>query len=197
MENEKCLSEEDIENCLNEARARAYEHVLTADPPFSINPEYYILSYTTDQRKKKYLIQEEQTRVYYPPDNPEGKSYTTTVIKGFRWDLLHGKRRKAVKYYLKKELRYEKHQLAVWNKYAGQKNVLYIHARLGTSNWSNTTWEDFRKSSWFLDGCDDASDRSYCDIYAKIVYLNDSLLSLSRPDDRFDMYGIAYTGNTL
>ena len=57
MENEKCLSEEDIENCLNEARARAYEHVLTADPPFSINPEYYILSYTTDQRKKKYLIQ--------------------------------------------------------------------------------------------------------------------------------------------
>lgn len=89
MENEKCLSEEDIENCLNEARARAYEHVLTADPPFSINPE--------------------------------GKSYTTTVIKGFRWDLLHGKRRKAVKYYLKKELRYEKHQLAVWNKYAGQK----------------------------------------------------------------------------
>ena len=34
--------------------------------------------------------------------------------------------------------------------------------------WSNTTWEDFRKSSWFLDGCDDASDRSYCDIYAKI-----------------------------
>lgn len=168
MENEKCLSEEDIENCLNEARARAYEHVLTADPPFSINPEYYILSYTTDQRKKKYLIQEEQTRVYYPPDNPEGKSYTTTVIKGLRWDLLHGKRRKAVKYYLKKELRYEKHQLAVWNKYAGQKNVLYIHARLGTSNWSNTTWEDFRKSSWFLDGCDDASDRSYCDIYAKI-----------------------------
>lgn len=121
MENEKCLSEEDIENCLNEARARAYEHVLTADPPFSINPEYYILSYTTDQRKKKYLIQEEQTRVYYPPDNPEGKSYTTTVIKGLRWDLLHGKRRKAVKYYLKKELRYEKHQLAVWNKYAGQK----------------------------------------------------------------------------
>ena len=58
MENEKCLSEEDIENCLNEARARAYEHVLTADPPFSINPEYYTLSYTTDQRKKKYLIQE-------------------------------------------------------------------------------------------------------------------------------------------
>ena len=62
----------------------------------------------------------------------------------------------------------EEELLAVWNKYAGQKNVLYIHARLGTSNWSNTTWEDFRKSSWFLDGCDDASDRSYCDIYAKI-----------------------------
>ena len=77
------------------------------------------------------------------------------------------------------------------------KNVLYIHARLGISNWSNTTWEDFRKSSWFLDGCDDASDRSYCDIYAKIVYLNDSLLSLSRPDDSFEMNGTAYTGNTL
>ena len=46
--------------------------------------------------------------------------------------------------------------------------LLYIHARLGTSNWSSTTWKNFRTSPWFLDGCDDASDRSYCDIYAKI-----------------------------
>ena len=82
--------------------------------------------------------------------------------------IIEMKINKEKRQYLKKELRYEKHQLAVWNKYTGQKNVLYIHARLGTSNWSNTTWEDFRTSSWFLDGCDDASDRSYCDIYAKI-----------------------------
>ena len=169
MEAEKCLSDEDIENCLNEARARAYEHVLTADPPFSINPHYYTLSYETDQRKKKYLIQEEETRIYYPPDKPEGKSYTVTVTKGIRWNLLHGKRRKAVKYYLKKELRREKAQLAVWNKYAGKRNVLYIHARLGTSNWSTKTWKNFQSLHWFLDGCDDGSDCSYCDIYAKIA----------------------------
>ena len=29
-------------------------------------------------------------------------------------------------------------------------------------------WPDYRKEPWFLDGCDDTFDQSYCDIYALI-----------------------------
>ena len=54
-------------------------------------------------------------------------------------------------------------------------------------------WKTKRTDTWEIDFSNDKvwlikpSDRSYCDIYAKIVYLNDSLLSLSRPDDSFEM----------
>ena len=75
--------------------------------------------------------------------------------------------------------------------------MLCIHARIGGGNWSYYDGPELSKQPWFIEKVDDAFDSTYCDIYAKIVYLNDSLLSLSRPDDSFEMNGIAYTGNTL
>lgn len=164
MEDEERLSEKDVEAGMDEARMRAYRNVLTSDPPFSINPYSYTFCSATDRRKKKYLIVEKKELT----DKAAGVPYTTTVTKGIRWDLLHGKKRKAVKYHVKKEMEREKRQLELWNRYAGQKNVLYIHARIGTSNWSGITWKNFASAPWFLDGCDDAFDRSYCDIYAKV-----------------------------
>lgn len=53
-------------------------------------------------------------------------------------------------------------QSRCWNKYAGQDGVLYIHSRCG---------EEYRKYAnepWFLDGCLDSFDPTYCDIFAKI-----------------------------
>lgn len=53
-------------------------------------------------------------------------------------------------------------QARCWNRYAGKENVLYIHSRVGRG------WRDYRNEPWFLDGCLDAFDPTYCDIYAKI-----------------------------
>ena len=92
MEDEERLSEKDVEAGMDEARMRAYRNVLTSDPPFSINPYSYTFCSATDRRKKKYLIVEKKELT----DKAAGVPYTTTVTKGIRWDLLHGKKRKAV-----------------------------------------------------------------------------------------------------
>lgn len=54
------------------------------------------------------------------------------------------------------------------NKYAGRDDVLCVHARIGSTSWSDIKWRHLRDRPWFLDACDEAYDTSYCDIYAKI-----------------------------
>jgi hypothetical protein len=58
-------------------------------------------------------------------------------------------------------------QWELWNKYAGKDDILYIHARIGSENWSYYGKEVVGKP-WFLEKVDDAYDSTYCDIYAKI-----------------------------
>lgn len=87
-----------------------------------------------------------------------------------RWDLLHGKKRKAVKYTLKGFFQGIKAQCDMWNKYCGREDVLYIHARIGGFNWNYYHGDELRKEPWFLDKVDDAFDFTYCDIYAKIEF---------------------------
>ncbi len=53
-------------------------------------------------------------------------------------------------------------QSRLWNKYAGQEDVLYIHSRMGYD------YIGLMKEPWFLDACLDSFDPTYCDIYAKI-----------------------------
>lgn len=133
------------------ARMHAYEHALSSDPPFTLNPQGYGWNDATRRREKKYLIK-------------DGKDHTI----GFRMELLHGKRRKAVKYEVKRFVKMQQTQMSLWNKYAGREDVLYIHARLGSWNWSGIQWPYYKNEAWFLDGCDDIYDPSYCDIYARI-----------------------------
>lgn len=59
-------------------------------------------------------------------------------------------------------------QYAVWNKYAGKENVLYIHARIGGNNWGSYGGSTIERQPWFLEKVDDSFDDTYCDIYAKI-----------------------------
>ena len=86
---------------------------------------------------------------------------------GIRWNLIHGKKRKCLKYILKKYRKNVKEQYSLWNKYAGRNDVLYIHARLGTNNWSGENHFDYKDKQWYLDSINDYWDHSYCDIYAK------------------------------
>lgn len=86
-----------------------------------------------------------------------------------RWDRVHGKKRKAFKYVIKKAKKEVFEQYELWNKYAGRDDVLYIHARLGSGNWGGYDCDKIVKGQpWYLDHCEDYFDSTYVDIYAKI-----------------------------
>ena len=85
------------------------------------------------------------------------------------WDRIHGKKRKACKYVIKKVKKRVKDQFDMWDKYAGRDDVLYIHARIGSGNWGYYDCNEVVKGQpWYLDHCEDHFDCTYVDIYAKI-----------------------------
>lgn len=88
--------------------------------------------------------------------------------KSPRWNRIHGKLRKAVKFCIKKAKKAYINQMDMFNKYCGRDDVLYIHARLGAGNWNYYNCSEYLKQSWYLDHIEDAFDCTYCDIYAKI-----------------------------
>ena len=55
-----------------------------------------------------------------------------------------------------------KRQMTLWNRYVGKDDVLYVHSRCGEG------WRKYRDKEWFIDGCLDTFDPTYCDIYARI-----------------------------
>lgn len=93
--------------------------------------------------------------------------------KRIRWELLHGKRRKILKFAAKKRRKRAIEQYSSFNKYVGQSGVLYIHARIGGPNWNRYGGPDLEKTSWFIEKVDDCFDSTYCDIYAKITMCNE------------------------
>lgn len=85
-----------------------------------------------------------------------------------RWDRIHGKLRKAVKFEIKKTKKRVLSQWEMWNKYCGRDDVLYIHTRTGGDNWYYFGCGRYLRTDWFLDRVTDCYDCTYCDIYAKI-----------------------------
>ena len=94
--------------------------------------------------------------------------------KRIRWELLHGKRRKVLKFAVKKRRKRAIEQYRIFNKYVGQSGVLYIHARIGGPNWNRYGGPDLEKTSWFIEKkIDDCFDSTYCDIYAKVTMFDE------------------------
>lgn len=151
MSEEKPYTEDEIEENRKEAYLSACEEALCVMPAFSFNPHWIEWSDETKRRCKKYLKYADNGRVL-----------------SVRWDKLHGKRRKFIKLCAKRAVKQYNKQTDMWNKYAGRNDVLYIHARIGSNNWSDYYWSNFTKEPWFLDATDDQFDNTYCDIYAKI-----------------------------
>ena len=83
------------------------------------------------------------------------------------WNRIHGKKRKILKTYIHNEINKYKKQAEVFNKYVGREDVLYIHARIGGNNWASYKDQVLGKP-WFIEKIDDAFDRTYCDIYARV-----------------------------
>lgn len=92
---------------------------------------------------------------------------TRREVVGYRWDKIHGKKRKWIKFEIKKIKARVRKQYEMWNKYVG-KDVLYVHSRCGGHNWGYYGASKLLTHPDFLDRCDDYWDGTYCDIYFKI-----------------------------
>ena len=146
MVNQKSLSAEDIKRIKQDMKCFVYHDGCTSIPRFTPQSPISDFSSVSDWYKKKYLT-------------PEGD---------LRWDLLHGKRRKNMKFAVKKMMKTVERELETWNKYVGREDVLYIHARIGGENWNYYGGYLLEKEPWFLEKTDNSFDNSYCSIYAKI-----------------------------
>lgn len=158
MSEEKLVSDEELREMLKDAEFRAAEDWCEAEPRFSMDPYCYSFCSSTDRVKEKYLISEVQEWECGP--------HRETV--GIRWDKIHGKKRKVLKYGIKRAQKAIKDNISVWNRYAGKPGILYIHARIGGNNWAYFGGDDLEKKTWFIEKVDDWFDSTYCDIYARI-----------------------------
>lgn len=109
-------------------------------------------------------------------------NYTDWLTKYFvadgqpRWNRIHGKYRKKLKFELKKVKKRIRAQFDIWNKYAGRDDILYIHTRTGGSNWAYYGCNEYYNTDWFIEKVDDYFDSTYCDIYAKIEPVSEERL---------------------
>lgn len=147
MSNEKAVTDEEIKSAIKDATMWAGERACTSRFTFGSWSEY---SLATDNLKKKYLIM-----------NDEGDTV------GIRWNKIHGKHRKALKFAIKKKERAIKEQMEMFNKYVGRNDVLYVHSRTGGGNWYYY-YKEIRAIPGLLDRIEDANDCTYADYYFKI-----------------------------
>lgn len=154
MRDEEPLTQEEINRIKRDCEVGVAEELCTADPFWNPHANSHTFSYYTDYLRKYYLVYEKE---------PDGYIRYTSI----RWDRIHGKKRKILKFEIKKAHRRIQKQYDMWNKYAGQ-NVLYIHARIGGYNWLDFGGNELEKQPWFLEHVDDWWDGTYCDIYSKI-----------------------------
>ena len=162
MSEERAVTPEEIKESIRDMDAQIYELAVESNPTFSMNPLCFELSPRTDRLKRKYLIRKKEVK-----ECDDGRSFTSYKTIGFRWDRLHGKRRKNLKYVLKVTRKDVVRNLTTFNKYAGRSDVLYIHAKIGGGNWPEYR-SQVENQPWFIEKVDDYFDHVYCDIYARI-----------------------------
>lgn len=147
MSQEKALSPDDIAKIAHDYAMYECENLCESD--FRLNSWCFELSERTRRIKRKYLIYDDREPV------------------DVRWSSVHGKKRKAFKYAIKRATRRTRTQYALFNRYCGCPDILYIHARIGGGNWSYYG-KEVKDQPWFICKVDDAFDSTYCDIYAAI-----------------------------
>lgn len=156
MADEAPVSEEEIRRIMKEAEIDVCQELCRANPFWTPDAALSYSDYTD------YLFG------YYMVKAPKKPGEYHTEYTAIRWDRIHGKKRRILKFEIKKRKRKIQEHAAMWNKYAGKENILYIHARIGGDNWSWYGGDELEKKPWFLGKADDYFDNSYCDIYARI-----------------------------
>lgn len=146
MSEEEPLTSAEIDDLVAEMVCEVYHRGCCSIPRFCPDSNMSEFSSKTDRISAKYL-------------DVDGK---------LRWNLIHGKSRKRMKFAVKKIKRAAYKQYNTFSKYAGRNDVLYIHARIGGDNWYDYKGYLLEKEPWFLERVDDCYDETYCDIYAKL-----------------------------
>jgi len=149
MKEEKPAPEEDLQNIIDEAEVDACKEACVCD--FKFNANWAEHSDRTMRACRRYMSY-----------NNNGDPIAV------KWDKLHGKKRKLVKYLAKRNRKDRERDVRTFNKYCGREDVLYIHARIGGWNWNYYGGPELAKQPWFLEKVDDWWDGTYCDIYARI-----------------------------
>ena len=152
MKNEERVTAAEIEQMIIE------QALYEAEKLFRLHPSglFYEYSDCAKARARRYIVIRK---------NENGFDEPVAV----RWDRVHGKKRKAVKRVFRQVRRDVKDQYALFNSCVGREDVLYIHARLGSTSWTDEkTKAEVTRQPWFLAKVDDSFDSSYCDIYARI-----------------------------
>lgn len=156
MKDEESVSQEKIDEMIRDQALQEAENIiLIADFPVCQSC-WREFSPMTDRRKRRYLIMEKKENGWESP-------------VAIRWDRFHGKARKRLKFAIKRAAKRVRAQYNLWNQYAGREDVLYVHARLGSTSWTDEeTKSSVTRQPWCLAKVDDYWDTSYCDIYATI-----------------------------
>ena len=149
MKDEKPIPKDKIEETIKESVLDACKMACRSD--FEFNADWAEYSQRTNAVVKKYM-------------NLDNECDPVSI----KWNKLHGKKRKTVKYEIRKARERIEKNLKIFNKYCGRDDVLYIHARLGGGNWYYFGGADIEKQPWFIEKVDDLFDTTYCDIYARI-----------------------------
>lgn len=167
MKDEKPVPDDELKTMAKVEGLRRCADLCQSLPPFNWNSCVSELSDRTDALIEYYCVL---------PRYASGLINHMDPID-IRWDRVHGKKRKAFKYVIKKAKKEVYQQYEMWNKYAGRSDVLYIHCRLGAGNWDYYKgWDIIESQPWFLDKVEDNFDNTYMDIYAKIKeVLNENL----------------------
>lgn len=166
MSEEEPYTREEIAEAMHNIEMQVFDDACVSVPAFCPDSCASRFGPATRRRQAKYLIREKVLRKFF------GKEIECEETVGFRWDLIHGKRKKAIRFAIKKRQRAQRANIEAWNRYAGRDGVILIHARIGGDNWNYYGGPELAKQPWFLEKVDDAFDCTYCDIYAKIQPIN-------------------------
>ena len=148
-------TEDEIKEMADSAEVDAVEDLVRACPPWSVGSSCHSYCNRTDKNLQRFLV--------YTEDE-EGYKHPTAV----RWCELHGKKRKKVKLLAKTQAKRIRKSMETFNKYAGRKDVLYVHARIGGNNWVYFDGPQVAEHPAFIERVDDWFDSTYCDIYIKV-----------------------------
>lgn len=153
MKDKEPVTKDSIKGNIDCAIVDVVEWLCRTEPIWNVNDPGRLYSSSTDRKCQYYLTKDDQKDYDY---------------SGIRLDRIHGKKRKILKFEIKKAKKKVLDQFNTWNKYAGRDNVLYIHARIGGNNWNFYGGFELARQPWFIEKVDDSFDNTYCDIYAKI-----------------------------